>query len=92
MAKKQLEEVTIVQNVRISIWQTVPGILFKRLFFQALASVMLVVYNQLVSQQIDWGAVKYALATQIVYVVMTFSRDVVDPHIPNSTNTVELGE
>lgn len=92
MAKKQLEEVTIVQNVKIGFWQTVSGILFKRLFFQGLASVLLVVYNQLVSQQIDWVSVKYALATQVVYVIMTFSRDVVDPHIPNTTDAVELGE
>lgn len=84
------QELSVVQEVKLSFWQTVPGILLKRLFFQAVAAVSLVLYNELSAGSVDWAKVQYALATQIVYIVLTFSRDVVDPNLPNSTNAVEV--
>ncbi len=45
-------------------------------------------YNELVNNSFDWELVKYALATQIVYVVLTFSRDLADPKLPNNTKSV----
>ena len=86
----QVQQVAVVAPVSISFWQTTYGILLKRLFFQALAAVSLVMYNQLVNNTIDWNAIRYALATQAIYVVLTFSRDMADPKLPNSTEAVVI--
>lgn len=84
----QLEQVEVVKEVEVTFWQTTYGILLKRLFFQALAVVATTLYDQLTGGGINWAAVQTVLATQLLYVVMTFSRDVVDPKLPNTTKSV----
>lgn len=71
---------------RVSFWRTTAGILIKRLVFNAVAQVALVLYNDLVAGSVDWSKVKYALAVQVAYIILTFSRDLADEKIPNTTN------
>lgn len=87
---KKLEQVTLVKEVKLSFWSTTYGILLKRVLFQFLSGITLVIYNQLSSNAIDFSAIRYALATQLVYIVMTFSRDLADQKIPNSTEAVKI--
>lgn len=78
---------TSTTTLRLEFWQTTYGILLKRLFFQAVANVSLILYTDLTAGFVDWEKVKFALATQVVYVILTFSRDIADPHIPNESGT-----
>jgi len=89
-SKKTVEQVAIVQEVAISFWQTTYGILIKRLFFNAVAVIATTLYDQLNGGGIDWAVFQKVIATQVLYIVITFTRDVADPKMPNTTEAVKL--
>ncbi len=70
----------------MSFWQTTLGIFIKRIFFNTVAQASLVLYTGLVNNKVDWHAVGYAAAVQVVYVIMTTTRDYKDPNIPNASD------
>lgn len=91
MAKKKtttLESVEVVQEVKTGFWQTTSGILVKRLVFQAIALVATALYDQLQNGSLNWEVIQAVVATQVLYVIMTFARDLADPKMPNTTNSV----
>ena len=90
MPRKTMEKVEIVQQVKISFWQTTYGILIKRLFFNAVAVVATTLYDQLNGDGINWVVFQKVIATQVLYIVMTFTRDIADPKLPNTTHALEV--
>lgn len=86
----EYQSVELVKEVRIGFFQTTYGILIKRLIFNAIAVIATTFYDQLNGGGIDWQVVQKVLATQFLYIVMTFTRDVADPKLPNSTKAVEV--
>lgn len=91
MEPQQLEQIDVVQPVKIDFWHTAIGIFLKRIFFSTLAQAGLVAYNGLIGTGINWGAVRYAAAAQILYMVVSTAQTYSDPKIPNTTKAVVVG-
>lgn len=70
--------------IRLGFWKTSIGIFVKRLVFSVVAQAGTVLYTQLMSNEINWQLVRYAAATQAVYIIITGVRDYSDKSIPNT--------
>lgn len=67
----------------MTFWKTTFGLFIKRLFYTVAAQASLVLYTGVVNNNVNWDAVAYAAVVQLLYVVMTTTRDYRDPTIPN---------
>lgn len=88
VAEKQLEEVSIVKEVRVDFWHTTVGILIKRIVFGVVANAGLVLYNGVMANAIDWSQVRYSALTTMLYIVISTAQTYSDPKIPNTKNTL----
>lgn len=84
MAKaKTLESVDIVKEVPVSFWQTTYGLLVKRIAFLVVSAVISGLVAELAKNPALFGAL-----TPLVYTILTVVRDMLDPKLPNTTNSV----
>lgn len=80
----QVEEITKTQvKLTVGFWHTAVGITIKRVAWQVVAAVLLIVFDALTSPSINWNEVVIAARVQVAYIILATLQTVNDPQIPN---------
>lgn len=73
-------------KINVGLWHSGIGILIKRVAIQVAVAVALVSADALMTEQVDWGRVIYAVRFQVGYILLSTFQTYRDPQIPNTSS------